>query len=267
MSYNWINAENYTMDAFLLLDRWCLEYIFYGEDDEEYVEMVARALHFYPHVKYYISHKAPGCRSFIEAVEKVDCIGLTKDEARKNELQLIGENETFIVYGYPEVMNKVNYIRNWKPEYLYTLVDLTDKIVLDVGAGTGRLAFAAAAKAKRVYASEPCDQLREFMRDKIENECIENIRVLDGFVTELPFEDSTFDVVTSGHVIGDYYDEEIAELVRITKDGGYFVVCNGDDEFVRTEPNSELTTRGFTFRKHESAEGGIIYDYIKRVVK
>lgn len=267
MEFNWINSKDYTMDAFLLLDRWCLEYIFAGEEDEEYVEMVAKALCFYPHVKFYISHKAPGCGDFLKAVEAVDVSAVSRKEAREVENDLIAENETFIVYGYPEVMNKVNYINNWNPENLYTLVDLNDKVVLDVGAGTGRLAFAAAKKAKMVYASEPCDLLREHMRDRIEAEDIKNVKVLDGFVLSLPYEDDTFDVVTAGHVIGDYYDEEIAELTRITKNGGFIVACNGDDEFVRTEPNPEMLKRGFTFRKHESVQGGIIYDYVKQVNK
>ena len=36
---------------------------------------------------------------------------------------------------------------------LLSMADFTDKIVLDVGRGTGRLAFAATSKAKMVYAS------------------------------------------------------------------------------------------------------------------
>lgn len=75
--------------------------------------------------------------------------------------------------------------------------------MLDVGAGSGRLTFAAAEKAAFVYASEPVGTLREFMRDKIAEEGIRNVRVLDGFADSLPFPDDTFDVVMSGHVVGE----------------------------------------------------------------
>ena len=121
--------------------------------------------------------------------------------------------------------------------------------------------------AKKVYASEPCDCLREYMRDYIKQEKITNVKVLDGFVENLPFEDNTFDVVIGGHVVGDDYDKEIAEITRVLKDGGIIVLCNGDDEFKRKGPDQELVKRGFEWFVHESIEGGIIYDYRIRVKK
>lgn len=139
--------------------------------------------------------------------------------------------------------------------------------MLDVGAGTGRLAFTAAKKARRVYASEPCDCLREFMRDKIKQNHINNVKVLDGEILSLPFEDDTFDIVMCGHVIGDFYEQEIAEIIRITKSGGWLIECNGEDEFQRETPNEQLTCRGFEWFVHTSIENGIIYNYRKQVIK
>lgn len=237
MSYHWIDAKEYTMDCCLLFDRWVLRWIF------------------------------TECSNFLDKVRAIPYDGWTDAEMREAETAILQTQETFVVYAYPKVMNQVNYIRNWEPKRLYELVDLTDKVVLDVGSGTGRLAFAAAKKAKRVYASEPCDCLREYMRDKIKAESIGNMKVLDGEVMCLPYEDNTFDVVLSGHVVGDFYDAEIAEMTRITKSGGWLVICNGDDEFKRSAPNDELVFRGFEWFFHESPIGGIIYDYRKQVVK
>lgn len=272
MSFNWINAEDYSMDTLLLFDRWVIRYImnenkWYDSETRSYKTDMARALSRYPYVKEFCVKKAPECEGFVKEINAVDVSGLSESEARAAETAVLSALETFVVYAYPSVMEKVNYIRCWNPQRLYELADLEGKLVLDVGAGTGRLAFAAAKRARRVYASEPCDMLREYMRDKIKANGIGNVKVLDGEVLNLPFEDSTFDVVMSGHVVGDFYDEEIAEITRVTKNKGLIVCCNGDDEFRREAPNKELIDRGFEFFCYESAAGGITYNYTKKVIK
>ncbi len=272
MAYNWIKAEDYSMDTFLLFDRWVIRHImdenqWYHGGTRSYISDMAKALSRYPYVITFCKRKAPECTDFLNKVARIGAKGVSEEEARNAETAILSALETYVVYAYPEIMEQVNYIRNWNPQTLYNLVDLREKLVLDVGSGTGRLAFAAAKRAKRVYASDPCDALREYMRDKIKNSNITNMKVLDGEAMNLPYEDNTFDVVMSGHVVGDYYDEEIAEMTRVTKNGGFIVCCNGDDEFKRTAPDSELVSRGFEFFRHESREGGIIYDYKKMIEK
>lgn len=273
--YHWIDAHEYTMDCVLLLDRWVLRWIFtdcskmdwFPGKGRDYKLAMAKALDRYPHVVRFVRAKAPECAAFLDEVQAIPHGRWTEEEMREAETFLLQVHETFVVYAYPEVMNRVNYIRNWNPRHLYELVDLSGKVVLDVGSGTGRLAFAAARRAKRVYASEPCDRLREYMRDRIKAEGIYNMKVLDGEVLDLPYEDDTFDVVLSGHVVGDQYEEELAEMARITKSGGWLVICNGDDEFKRTKPDEELTCRGFEWLSHETVEGGNVYNYRKQVIK
>lgn len=273
--YNWIDANDYTMECFLLFDRWALRWIFtdcgkldwFSGKGRDYKLAMAKALYRYPYVARFVRAKAPECGAFLDEIAAIPYGNWTDEEMREAETFILQEHETFVVYAYPEVMNGVNYIRNWNPERLYELVDLTGKIVLDVGSGTGRLAFAAAKKAKRVYASEPCDRLREYMRDRIRGEGIRNMKVLDGEVCCLPYEDDTFDVVLSGHVVGDAYEEELAEMARVTKSGGWLVICDGDDEFKRTKPGEALTSRGFEWFRHDTVEGGTVYNYRKRIVK
>jgi ubiquinone/menaquinone biosynthesis C-methylase UbiE len=72
-------------------------------------------------------------------------------------------HDSFVVYAYPEVMEQLDYIKLWKPEKLHSQVDFKDKVVLDIGSGTGRLAFAVANKARYVYAIDPIDRLREYL--------------------------------------------------------------------------------------------------------
>ncbi len=275
MKYHWIDAEEYTMNTFLLFDRWALRWIFtdcsafdwFPSGGRDYKLDMAKALYRYPHVAWFVRNKAPECAPFLDEIRALSCGEWTESEMREAETAVLQAHETFVVYAFPKVMNQIDYICNWDEKYLDELIDLTDKIVLDVGSGTGRLAFAAAKRAKRVYASEPCDCLREYMRDQIKAEKIGNVRVLDGEVQNLPYEDDTFDAVLSGHVIGDFYEEEIAEITRITKDGGWLVICNGEDGIRREKPDPELIQRGFEWFCHENAAGGIIYNYRKQVKK
>ena len=146
------------------------------------------------------------------------------------------------------------------------LADFTDKVVLDVGAGSGRLAFAAARKAKSVYASEPVDRLREFMRDKIRKEGIQNVTVLDGTCDRLPYEDNTFDIVMSGHVVGDDYEKELGELTRVVKNGGWILDCPGEDDR-QASLKQELLERGFEYFYYKSRNGGDVYRYRKQIFK
>ncbi len=267
MPYHWINPEEYTMDTFLLFDRWALNYMFSEDSSGKIKQEMADALFFYPHVLWFIGQKAPECQRFLQTLKALMPQTLTKEKGRKAQSKVLQHYETFVVYAYPRVMNRVNYIRNWDRKWLDELIDVTGKVVLDVGAGTGRLAFAAQETALRVYASEPCDTLREAMRDRIKAQGITNMKVLDGIVMDLPFEDNTFDAVLSGHVVGEDYDGELFEMTRVLKPDGWIVICNGDDEFVRKTPNPELVSRGFDVFTHQSIEGGIIHNYRKQVHK
>lgn len=284
MIYHWINAEEFSMETILLFDRRVIRYImsenaWYNNGQRDYKTDMAKALSRYPYVVQFCKRKAPECAGFLKELEAInaagflkeirgiDAAGISEAEARRAEAAILSALEPFVVYAYPEVMEQLGYIRNWSPERLYALAEFKEKLVLDIGSGTGRLAFAAAARAKRVYASEPCDVLREYMRDKIRQNGITNMKVLDGEVTNLPYEDNTFDIVMAGHVASDWYEEGLAEMTRVVKDGGVLVCCNGDDEVKRKAPEEELVRGGFEYFVQESCEGGVIYDYRKVVHK
>lgn len=268
MQFNWIRAEEFSFNSFLLMDRWLIRMIcnnYHGW--QEFIDNLGIALAYNPHVSWYFTHRSPESKTIVDELIAMAPKELSHDDVRKSEIFVIQAMETSIVYVYPEIMERdCDYIYNWDKKLLFELGDFTDKLVLDIGSGTGRLAFAAAEKAKRVYASEPVDMLREYLRDRIRHKNTNNIIVVDGTIEQIPYEDNTFDIVMSGHVVGDNYDREIAEMTRVVRNGGFIIDCIGEDNRKR-KPDEELLKRGFEIFYHVSRSGGDIYRYRKIVTK
>ena len=273
MAFGWINPNDYSFNSFLLLERFQIFLMFssYGWSNDENKSIwkyrMGVALNANPAVKWYFQQRCPECFDIIEEISSTTPSPIDEAEIRESEIYVLLSVEDFTIYTTPEFMgSNCDFIRGWNSERLYDLVDLTDKTVLDVGSGSGRLAFAAAKKASWVYASEPVGTLREFMRDKINLEKIINVRVMDGFITALPFPDNTFDVVMCGHVIGDDYDSEIKELTRVCKPGGYLINCPGDSER-DMKPNTELTSRGWEEFHYLGSFSKEVYTHRKLITK
>lgn len=207
LNLNWINPGEYSFQTFLLLERFqirlMMEWGGWHSDKDEWRRCMGIALRANPAVRWYLEHRCPECAPLVSALAS-GAPAAGPEEVRNAEAYALMCVEDFTVYTTPAVMaERCDFIRGWDKTRLFGLAELAGKTVLDVGAGSGRLTFAAAEKAAFVYASEPVGTLREFMRDKIAEEGIRNVRVLDGFADSLPFPDDTFDVVMSGHVVGE----------------------------------------------------------------
>jgi len=269
---NWIKPEDYSFNSFLLLERFQIALMFEhcgwrNRDKVVWKDNMGIALKANPAVKWYFENS---CSEYAPAIaELVNNASADVDamRIRDAETYILASVEDFIAYTTPEIMDeKCDFIYGWNKERLFELVDLGGKVVLDIGAGSGRLAFAAAQKAAWVYASEPVGTLREYMRDKVKSESIKNVRVLDGIITELPFPDDTFDIVMCGHVLGDDLDAEIAEVSRVCRGGGYLIDCPGDSK-VHIKPRPELLERGWEEVYYVGSFGKDVYCYLRQVEK
>jgi demethylmenaquinone methyltransferase / 2-methoxy-6-polyprenyl-1,4-benzoquinol methylase len=100
-----------------------------------------------------------------------------------------------------------------------------DGSVLDVGTGTGRIAFALRRRSPgaRVVAT---DFSREMLNVARENPDAERISWVRGDALSLPFPDASFDAVVSGYLVRNVQDPLAAfrEQARVLKRGGR-VVC------------------------------------------
>ena len=113
-----------------------------------------------------------------------------------------------------------------------------DDIILDVGCGGGININRMAKKAKMVYgvdySIESVNLSREVNRQEIYDG---RVKVLEGNVASLPFEDNTFDIVTAFETVYFWPDIEkcFGEVKRVLKPGGTFLIgmeSNGSDNFI-----------------------------------
>jgi ubiquinone/menaquinone biosynthesis C-methylase UbiE len=123
-------------------------------------------------------------------------------------------------------IKKLKYQAEDSREYrhkLYEKVDLKNKKrILDVGCGTGAvtLDIALLSDGEVVGIDIDSEKLGEAKR-ALAN--ISNVKLMEGDVLDLPFEDESFDLVAFNIVLMHVKDQQKAmeEMVRVTQKGGY----------------------------------------------
>lgn len=99
--------------------------------------------------------------------------------------------------------------------------------VLDVGAGSGNVAIAAAATGADVVAADPTTELFEAGRREAAERGV-TLEWVEAGAEQLPFADDEFDVVTSavGAIFAPDHGAVAGELVRVCRPGGVIGMIN-----------------------------------------
>ncbi|MBI5871437.1 MAG: methyltransferase domain-containing protein [Actinobacteria bacterium] len=127
-------------------------------------------------------------------------------------------------------------------QYYRPLLELADpqpgESALDLATGTGLLAQMIAASAARVVGADVTPEMLEKARDRVEAAGLENIEFVEAAVSDLPFPDGSFDLVTCRLAFHHFPvpGKALAEISRVLKTGGRFVmedVYGPEDETVR----------------------------------
>ena len=112
---------------------------------------------------------------------------------------------------------------------------------LDIATGTGEFARALAPHVATVIGIDATDAMMEQGKKFIQQAGIKNITFHKGVVQDLPFEDETFDIVSSRYAFHHFAEPKsvISEMVRVCKTGGHIIIVDiiVPDEATATEYN------------------------------
>jgi ubiquinone/menaquinone biosynthesis C-methylase UbiE len=117
---------------------------------------------------------------------------------------------------------------------ILNFIDFKDKIVLDVGAGTGRLSIPISKIAERVCAIDPEEEMLNSLKEKIKKYRIKNIEIKRGTAEKIPYSDNYFDCVICAWILHYIdYKKTIKQIKRVLKKDGYLVFLdhNGNDDW------------------------------------
>jgi SAM-dependent methyltransferase len=242
MSVNWIDVSTLSFNNLLLLERVQLSWLPGWLKEDE----LAIALHSHPIVAWYLRHKCPEIAAWVDKL-MVSQEGMPAPEAarlRQAELAIMQQINDLLVYVVDPTIYDAQPFLGWDSAELRSLTNWTGKTVIDVGSGTGRLAFVAAEAAQTVFAVEPVANLRQYIKEKARQQGLRNVFTVDGLATDLPFPDGFAHVTMGGHVFGDDPAAEYAEMRRVTRPGGMVILCPGSS--MKMEKAHEfLVAQGF----------------------
>ena len=189
----------------------------------------------------------------------------TAEEQRRAELAVLDTMQDWLMYILdPAGYDQLEFL-GWNDDSLLTMIDFSDRVVLDVGAGSGRLTFTVAPYARAVYAVEPVARLRCYLWEKRTRLGFDNVYPIDGLITRIPFEDNFADILMAGHVFGEDFEAEYAEMWRVVRPGGTILLHPGTNASSENEAHKFLLSKGFAFDLFKEPGDGLKRKYWLRV--
>ena len=91
--------------------------------------------------------------------------------------------------------------------------------VLDIGCGTGLKLLGIAPAVRSVVGLEPNADMRQRAREHVAETALHNVEIIEGSCQEIPYPDSSFDVVTSMMA-----PHDVSAIHRVLKPGGAVIV-------------------------------------------
>lgn len=263
MPLNWMDVSTLPFTAVALLERVQLRWMARSRPLETARALdLAIALAAHPEIEWVMRHRAPEISPWLDAVLALPgaTANHSAEEIRSAEVRVLASAVDWLVYALnPQIYEQQPFLA-WESHELLDMADFRDRVVIDVGPGTGRQTFTVAPLARSVFAVEPSGNLRDYLRQKARKLAVCNVHIIDGLMTDLPFPDGFAHIVMSGHVYGDDPEAELAELLRVTQPEGWVLFCPGNSD-VDNEAHAYLVSQGFKWARFEEPVDGMKRKY------
>lgn len=188
---------------------------------------LAAVLHAYYTIHQFLTTKNPAISPYL--TEIMNEYGPARDQAQLTEFidRVIWDHtigQWLVRNKHPEETDLRARAGFWSFDEITSITPLNEKKIIDLGAGTGNIAFTIVKESGVVFAIEPNTSLREFMRKKAKQNGITNLFVMDGFSHEIPLPRDSIDVLISSNAIGfGDLDEELEEIEHVVKPADYAI--------------------------------------------
>lgn len=173
-----------------------------------------------------------------------------------------------------ERLSRCQDSRNDILKFILKKADLKNKVVLDMGAGSGKLSIPMALKAKQIYAMDISKPMLKILRRKIKSKKMKNIRVLESGYSNIPLPNESVDLIVSlwsfpAH--SSSWERDLKEARRVLKKGGEIILIDSNygGEYQRIKKkvkDPEFTSKLTEFNKNMHkwlASKGFRYSIIK----
>lgn len=203
----------------LLLESFQIKYL----PDRVAAKEFATLLNEYPVVHRFLANKYPPIGGFLAGLLQEHKPAADIHQITDHCQEALWEIADLILYNkYPELYDRNSQIQ-WAISEIFSITSLEGKIVADLGAGSGRIAFLVARHAQAVFAVEPLNSFRSFMKEKAAKLDVHNLFVMDGTLDCIALPDDSLDVLITSNAIGWKLDAELKEIERVVKPGGHAI--------------------------------------------
>ena len=203
----------------LLLESFQIKYL----PDRVAAKEFATLLRKYPVVHRFMVNKYPPIAAFLTRLLEENKHAGESHQVMDHCQKALWEIADLILYNkHPELYDRNSQI-HWDISEIFSITSLEGKIVADVGAGSGRIAFLVAPHTQAVFAVEPLNSFRSFIKEKAARQDVHNLFVMDGTLDSIALQDDFLDVLITSNAIGWKLDAELKEIERVVKPGGHAI--------------------------------------------